>query len=222
MARDVIDAVLGPAARQGSPQPDRGAGGWSAPPRWPAGAHRRRAGHDPGRRRGGTAGRATAGRSARDGSASRRRPRWGTRPAGRWSRADRSSRPRSPGPPATSLRLARRRPGPPDASRPGAARPGGRRSPRGWRDPRWGAGLVRRRPGLEVSATWRSARASTRSPPGAPETAAEPAVVPLRRLSRSACCDDARDGKKVGLCKRQIERVPSRWKSPRKRPWPRT
>ena len=146
MARDVIDAVLGPAARRRA-RATRPSGGWSArptPTRWtgsrpssstiPAVARRR------------TGGRGTARRPPRDGGAGRRRARRGARPApaARPGPPVPRGRGRVGGPPRAGA-VARRRPGAPDPARPRscptAARRSRRASRRSWpRELGWGDG----------------------------------------------------------------------------------
>ena len=143
MARDVIDAVLGPAEAQARDRATRpSAGSWVRPSAPALARIADELATIPAMRRGRTGGRAPAGRPARDGGAGRGRAGRRARPAPPTRRrAARSSRRRSPGPSATSSPFARRRPGPPDAPRPGAARSRRRDRAAGGRDPGRRAGL---------------------------------------------------------------------------------
>ena len=134
MARDVIDAVLGRDGARSPTERNRGASAASVPPSREALARiAERARDDPG-------GRATSVRRPRAGSstamARRRRPssRSGAEldldPAARRGPAVRRGRGRVGRPPRAGA-VDRRRARPPDAARPGAARPRCRASPRG-------------------------------------------------------------------------------------------
>ena len=135
MARDVIDAVLGPAeAKKRRERYGRAAADRGGRPRRP-GADRRGAVDDPGRSRCRSGDGGTTGRPARDGGDGARRARGGARPAAAArSPVVSSSRPRSHGPPDTSWRSRSTtswRVGPAShRSCPTAARPSLRASPR--------------------------------------------------------------------------------------------
>ena len=159
MARDVIDAVLGPGRARAPERHGRAPAGRGGRPGRP-GPDRGRALDHRGRPRGRTGGGGTARRSPRDGGPGRRRAR---RRAGPGPAARRGPPvPRGGGRvggPARAGRVARRRPGAADPAGPGAARSrcGDRTARRGdhGRRPRLGRGPAgsrgRQLPGLRAS-----------------------------------------------------------------------